>query len=62
MKQLLKSGTISIDYVKLEQNPSDPLTKLLGINMILELSGRMRLKPLANKTSDGNPTFVIEDP
>jgi len=30
VKQLLKSGTISIDYVKSEHNLVDPLTKSLG--------------------------------
>jgi len=49
VKQLLKSGTISIDYVKLEWNLADPLTKPLGRNMILETSRGMRFKPLANK-------------
>jgi len=49
VKQLLKSGTISIDYVKSEQNLTDPLTKPLGRNMILEISRGMWLKPLANK-------------
>ena len=46
VKQLLKSGTISIDYVKLEWNLADPLTKPLGRNMILETSRGMRLEPL----------------
>ena len=32
VKHLLKSGTISIDYVKSEQNLADPLTKSLGEN------------------------------
>jgi len=49
VKQLLKSGTISIDYVKSEQNLANPLTKPLGRKMILETSRGMRLKPLSNK-------------
>jgi len=49
VKQLLKNGTISIDYVKSERNLADPLTKPLGRKMILETSRGMRLKPLANK-------------
>ena len=49
MKQLLKSGTISIDYVKSERNLTDPLTKPLGRKMILKTSRAMGLKPLANK-------------
>ena len=49
VKQLLKDGTISIDYVKLEENLADPLIKPLGKKMILETSRGMRLKPLENK-------------
>ena len=49
VKQLLKDGTISIDFVKLEGNLTDPLTKPLGRNMILETSRGMRLEPLENK-------------
>jgi len=40
---------ISIDYVKLERNLVDPLTKTPGRKMILETSRGMRLKPLASK-------------
>jgi hypothetical protein len=40
---LLKDKTISIDYVKLEMNSADPLTKPLGRKMILETSRGMRL-------------------
>jgi len=49
VKQLLKDGTIFIDYVKLEGNLTDPLIKPLGRNMILETSRGMRLKPLESK-------------
>ena len=49
VKQLLKDGTISIDYVKSEGNLADPLTKSLRRNMILERSRGMSLKPLENK-------------
>jgi len=49
VKQLLKSGTISIDIVKSKQNLGDSLTKPLGRNMILETLRRMRLKPHSNK-------------
>ena len=37
-KQVLKYGIISIDYVKLEVNLVDPLTKPLGRKLILETS------------------------
>ena len=49
VKQLLKDGTISIDYVKSEGNLADPSTIPLGRNMILEISRGMGLKPLENK-------------
>ena len=49
VKQLLKRGTLSIDYVKSERNLADPLTKTLRRNMILETSRGMGLKPLTNK-------------
>ena len=40
MKQLLKDGIISIDYVNSKVNLVDPLTKPLGRKLILEtLSG-----------------------
>jgi len=49
VKQLLKSGTISINYVKSEHNLADSLTIPLGRKLILETSRGMRLKPLVNK-------------
>ena len=49
VKRILKSGTISIDYVKSKWNLEDPLTKPLGRKTISETSRGMRLKSLANK-------------
>jgi len=46
VKQLLKSETISIDYVKLERNLADPLTKFLGRKLILETSREWDLSHL----------------
>ena len=46
MKQLLKDGIISTDFVKSEVNLIDPLTKALGRMLILETSSGMRLKPI----------------
>jgi len=43
VKQLLKNKIISIDYVKLEMNLVDPLTKPLSRKIILETSKGMRL-------------------
>ena len=41
VKQLLKDGIISIDYVKSEVNLADPLTKPLARKQILETSRGM---------------------
>ena len=46
VKQLLKDGIISIDYVKLKVNLADPLTKPLRRKLILETSSGMGLKPI----------------
>ena len=46
VKQLLKDGIISIDYVKSEVNLAYPLTKPLGRKLILETSSGMGLKPI----------------
>ena len=62
VKHLLKSGTISIDYVKLERNLADPLTKPLGRKMILETSMGMGLKPLANKQMMETQPLLLEIP
>ena len=47
MKHLLKSGTISIDYVKSEQKLADTLTKPLRRKLILETSRGMEMMELA---------------
>ena len=46
VKHLLKDEIISIDYVKLEVNLVDPLTKSLGRKLILETSSGIGLKPI----------------
>lgn len=46
VKQLQKSGMISIDYVKSEMNLADPLTKPLARKLIFETSRGMGLKPI----------------
>jgi len=43
MKQLLKDGIISIDYMKSKMNLVNLLTKPFGRKMILETSRRTRL-------------------
>ena len=46
VKQLLKDGIISIDYVKSEVNLADPLTKPLGRRQVLETLRGMGLIPI----------------
>ncbi|KAL0462513.1 UNVERIFIED_CONTAM: hypothetical protein Slati_0138900 [Sesamum latifolium] len=46
VKELLKSGIISLEYVRFERNLVDPLTKGLTRRIILETSRAMGLKPL----------------
>ncbi|MDV3146714.1 MAG: Ty1/Copia family ribonuclease HI [Sweet potato little leaf phytoplasma] len=46
VKQLLKSGIISLEYVRSERNLTDPLTKGLRRRVILESSASMGLKLL----------------
>jgi len=48
VKQLLKDGTISIDYVRSEVNLADPLTKPLRRKIICDTSRGMRLKATRN--------------
>jgi len=45
IKQLLRDGIISIDYVKSEINLVDPLTKPVGRKLILQTSKEMGLRP-----------------
>ncbi|KAL0356467.1 UNVERIFIED_CONTAM: Retrovirus-related Pol polyprotein from transposon RE2 [Sesamum radiatum] len=46
VKELLKGGIISLEYVRSERNLVDPLTKGLTRRIILETSRAMGLKPL----------------
>ncbi|KAK4402771.1 hypothetical protein Sango_1017800 [Sesamum angolense] len=46
VKELLKNGIISLDYVRSERNLVDPLTKGLTRRIILETSRAIGLKPL----------------
>ncbi|KAK4385597.1 Retrovirus-related Pol polyprotein from transposon TNT 1-94 [Sesamum angolense] len=45
IKELLKNGIISLEYVRSERNLADPLTKGLTRRIILETSRAMGLKP-----------------
>ena len=46
VKQLLKHGLISLEYVRSEKNLADPLTKGLPRRVVLETSRGMGLKPM----------------
>lgn len=46
VKQLLKNGVISLDYVRSENNLADPFTKGLPRKVVLESSRGMGLKPM----------------
>ena len=46
IKQLLKIGVISIDYVRFDVNLADPLTKPLGRKQIVYSSRGIGLKPI----------------
>ncbi|KAL0342876.1 UNVERIFIED_CONTAM: Retrovirus-related Pol polyprotein from transposon RE2 [Sesamum angustifolium] len=46
VKELLKNGIISLDYVRPERNLADPLTKGLTRRIIQKTSRAMGLKPL----------------
>jgi hypothetical protein len=47
VKQLLKDGVISLEYVRCERNLADPFTKGLTRRVVQEFSKGMGLKPLA---------------
>ena len=51
VKQLLKHGVISLQYVRSEKNLADPLTKGLTRRVVLETSRGMGLKPISTITS-----------
>jgi hypothetical protein len=61
VKQLLKDGITSIDYVKSEMNLVDPLTKPLCRKMILETSRGKWTNAYMTNRNDGNPTYMIRD-
>ena len=46
IRQLIESSTISIVYVRLNNNLADPLTKVVSRDMVEVTSIGMRLKPL----------------
>ncbi|GKC04824.1 hypothetical protein Tco_0996434 [Tanacetum coccineum] len=53
IKDLLRNGIISIDYVKSKENIADPLTKGLGREQVIFTSRGMGLKP--TQMNDAKP-------
>ena len=62
VKQLLESSVVSLDFIRLELNLADPLTKPLNRSLIVITSRRMGLLSRSKGKSGGNPTYVIGDP
>jgi hypothetical protein len=46
VRELLKNGVISLEFVRSERNLADPLTKGLTRKLVLESSREMGLKPM----------------
>ncbi|RVW75240.1 putative disease resistance RPP13-like protein 3 [Vitis vinifera] len=57
MRQLLKIGVISLEFVRSELNLADHLTKPLNKKLVEETSRGMRLMPITKVKSAGNPTY-----
>ena len=53
---LLNDGIISLNYVRLEMNLVDPLTKPISRKLVSDTSRGMGLMPNSGIESDGNPT------
>ena len=56
VRQLLETRVISLDFVRLELNLVDPLTKPLNRKLVEQTSRGMRLLPATKVKDDGNPT------
>ena len=56
MRQLLEIGVTSLDFVRLELNLADPLTKPLNRTVVEQSSRGMGLSPITEVKGDGNPT------
>ena len=56
-RQLLESGVISLEFVRLELNLVDHLTKPLNKKLVEETSNGMGLMPITKVKSGGNPTY-----
>ena len=57
VRQLLKTWVISLEFVRLELNLVDHLTKPLNKKLVEETSRGMGLMPITEVKSGGNPTY-----
>ncbi|KAL6337961.1 hypothetical protein AAG906_005928 [Vitis piasezkii] len=57
VRQLLETRVISLEFVRSELNLDDPLTKPLTKKLVEETSRGMRLMPITEVKSGGNPTY-----
>ena len=62
VKQLLKDGIISVDFVRSEINLADPLTKPLARKLVANTSRGMGLMPITEVNNSGNRTYMSGDP
>ena len=56
MQHMLETGVISLDFVRLELNLADPLTKPLNRKLVEQTSIEVRLFPITEVKGDGKPT------
>jgi hypothetical protein len=61
VRQLIETGVMSMDFVRLERNLTDPLTKTLARRLVSETSREIGLIPKWWHC-DWYPTSVIGDP
>ena len=57
VRKLLKTGVISLNFVRSELNLVDPLTKPLNRKLVERTSRGMRLLPITEVKGDGNLTY-----
>ena len=57
VRRLLEIRIISLKFVRSKLNLTDPLTKSLNKKLVEETSRGMRLMPITEVKSDGNPTY-----
>ena len=62
VKQLLKDGIISLDFVRSKMNLSDRLTKPLARKLVANTSRGIGLMPITEVNNSGNPTYMSGDP